>query len=440
MPSNYDQPLETLTQQRVDYVCAKYSESGQSTTVFPENLLQLLDTDKICCSSTSQPSLDQADVYLASTSKVLTVFALLKNLIGEQNREEDLARKKVEINFEVVKELIGEDDKKGRGVERVLAAICEDYPAFRGIREQSPGLVEAYQPLRDTVLTWLEENRPDLHRSIVSAHSSIKTTKKYVDVWENALRSIPDNVHKNLNFEISAKEFAYLTLGLSCNSTQATARRIIQNKYSGQFGVVNEEAIRKMYRVYAPSFCHTHSSENNAHWIQSDANIGKLSELSEFLETLYRSANSGDYIAQLSLESISRGHLVAGGKGFGHDFATTPLAKALRAQGYKIYEKTGYYPTVFWVEDLADIGPHMSLTSIILVESPKGQVQSFSFSWNIPLPVVSESVVEDRIHFPAYERKPYKDKVKLVFKLAGKEFRAEMEEIIRANLLHERES
>jgi hypothetical protein len=52
-------------------------------------------------------------------------------------------------------------------------------------------------------------------------------------------------------------------------------------------------------------------------------------------------------------------------------FTCSPLGTQLQQQGWHIIEKTGYYPCVFWLENLGNIYPmHLALSTVVSLIPP----------------------------------------------------------------------
>lgn len=176
---------------------------------------------------------------------------------------------------------------------------------------------------------------------------------------------------------------------------------------------------------------------NMQHWFQDRPNVGKLSPHARLLHNLV----DGQVLSPEVSESITE-PIKNNTTGFDFDFTTTDLGTGLIAEGYNIYEKTGYYPCVMYPRGLAEDGfpPHMVMATIFTVESPDGELHTFYHhllvevsvpvpTWN-PVAPNGQVLVFPNEFDPAYTK--YADQVKLRF---ADIFRAELEEKVRAKLL-----
>lgn len=414
---------ETLNQNlkdRVDHIISEY-KNHQSKKALVQGLMPTLEELKNAILNLTididHVSQNEDDLYLASISKVpWTYLALSSFLENSESLEEDFKNTYVEADYSLIQELIAEEG--GRDFARIMS-IVEGGPRF----PDNQDIAARYEGLKESLINYFNGNNNRYIADLIR-NGNLRNNSN----WERfllALRSIPNGDFDQIKFKISLRELSDLTISLSSNVSTKILRANLQSKFG------SDEKIREKLQELVPGFKNTFSTDSNQHWIQSDANTGKISQFQSFLSRLWDEKDSNP-IARLLLEDMSKAYHANGGKGWGHDFSTTETAKQIRSEGGKVFEKTGYYPVVFWVESLADKGPHMCLSTIIIISSASGQTIRVTASMNIAMPFSKEVLVEDGVSYPAFEGENYKKWAKEVFnKSAGPYFKDVVEKAIR---------
>lgn len=205
--------------------------------------------------------------------------------------------------------------------------------------------------------------------------------EKLLDEQSKEARQIFDDIKQKLNqqfppdgINLSRGELFYQALTLSNN----TATTIIKG-YSA-YDDYKERVIQ-----LTPDFEPLATTEQQSHWLQHAPNAGLISEHSALLDSTVKRSLEGNTNEK---ENEILNCLKNNPENFGFDFTHSELGEKLRAQGWDIYEKTGYYPAVYWVHGLAEpplnLPVHMSLCTIVtLVNSQTGEVISFDHHINV---------------------------------------------------------
>jgi hypothetical protein len=238
--------------------------------------------------------------------------------------------------------------------------------------------------------------KPDIYNPILK--DKFKLTKAEI----NALASLSAGYtavlnkmiakDKKLEYFLPIDELLYHDLTLSSNS----AAEAIKNVGIGDDAPPLAKA-KMALLLTIPSYEYTISTANITHWRQSASNTGKLSEHANLLHRLatdYQSGKSTPIMRQL-ISSIKNNK-----QDFGFDFTNSKMGNQLRKQGWEILEKTGYYPVVFWVEDLANgnrakYPTHMTFSTLVSLIPPTAsnkQPITFSYYKNIEVVFPTEKV------------------------------------------------
>jgi len=188
---------------------------------------------------------------------------------------------------------------------------------------------------------------------------------------------------------------------------------------------IGQEALADNYRAMAPGYEMLETTEGNRHWVQSGPNTGYISKMANLLELLvlrYQHDTVSEY------EAILVECLMNNPYDFGFCFTHSELGQSLIRKGYRIFEKTGYYPGVTWVSALAeqDYPVLLVLATVVTILSPEGEVKTFWMYHNIEVPVPWETIVENGITFPNEEGKWYKRYISRIIGKLRRNFRKEI--------------
>jgi hypothetical protein len=191
---------------------------------------------------------------------------------------------------------------------------------------------------------------------------------------------------------IPISEAYYQSITLSSNSATAAIKALRGSD-------INPTALDREYRRYASSYTMLETLQGNHHWGEYAPNTGLLSELGEVQDLLVRRHLAG---SANELESILASSLLNNPQDFGHCFTHSPYGEGLRSVGYEIYEKTGYYPCVTWIEALADLGypPICTVSTVVTIVTPQGVVHTVSAFINAEVAYPWTTVEEDGVTFP----------------------------------------
>lgn len=275
---------------------------------------------------------DEQFLMMASTSKlVTTLYGLLS------------AEDKVEIDISILQELLYRDP---------------------GRLNDKPGI---YDPILKGKFKLTDSEIDDLANQ----------TSNYYTVYSKMR-----DRESSISYKLPLAELLYHDLTLSSN----TAAELIKNL--GIQGDPEFAQSRMNHLLGTPNYELTIAISGITHWRQSASNTGLLSEHAELLHRLVRSyqrtALPDDY--NLIVESI-----IDNKQDYDFDFTNSDLGKQLRKDGWQILEKTGYYPVVFWVMDLANgkkgsNPPHMTFSTLVSLIPPKNStkdVLSFGYYKNV---------------------------------------------------------
>lgn len=206
-----------------------------------------------------------------------------------------------------------------------------------------------------------------------------------------------EQIDSESTFDLTVEEVMYLTLIPSCESTVGIMKREILGEFNGDETSFNN--------YFESQYGFTPSNLSNfQHWVDSKPNVGSLKGIAGFLH---------NRVWGSKLEPL----LTSGNFNFGFDLATSDYVTDLRAHGYKVIEKTGYYPNVHWISSLAkDFPPFMTMISVISIEDPDGkkktlvlynmirmplgkktygqQININGFIWQVELPLVGADLYD----------------------------------------------
>ncbi len=258
-----------------------------------------------------------------------------------------------------------------------------------------------------------------------------KNNDSYVKVKAKAINRLKDH-YGDSKIDFSIDEIEVLSLGLSCNEPVTVAKNYLLDKFD------SIEELQKSFEEILDNaeYRITISTENGYHWVQTDANTGKLSA---FLKLLHRMAEKYVDKELTPEESEVFDKMVDNPENFDFDFTHSALGQELISKGWKIVEKTGYYGSVDWVEKLAKEGYpiHMSMSTIVTLIPPDGS-KPISFSHNLNTEVSFPTATEDfyGLSFPGIgiTNKEYTEYILAVKAKVASQFRAECEKIVRQML------
>lgn len=191
---------------------------------------------------------------------------------------------------------------------------------------------------------------------------------------------------------VPISEAYFQSITLSSNSATAAIKALRGSD-------TNPAYLDREYRRYAPTYTMLETLQGNHHWGEYAPNTGLISELGEVQDLLIRRHLAG---SANELESILASSLLNNPQDFGHCFTHSPYGEGLRSVGYEIYEKTGYYPCVTWIEALADLGypPICTVSTVVTIVTPQGVVHTVSAFINAEVAYPWTTVEEDGVTFP----------------------------------------
>ena len=332
------------------------------------------------------------EIMLASVPKVAISIAMVRVLESLQIQEN-----KISLDADTILELLGRDS------DSVLNPESNQYGTYAQVREV----------LNSLGITSLED---------------IKSTDKF----ESKKQAIKDAL-RDLKVEVDLSELLRQVLTLSSNNATRIAKQLIVS--SGQD--INIK-LKELVPMYSPSPADMSKLQ---HYYETDKpNVGPIYEHAEILHQLVgrvfanrdkskksesqktkkedpttsKSDESGKSEGEIMLVDSLTNNPVD----FDFDFTHSDLGKILISKGYRIVEKTGYYPCVYWVSAFADpqnpIPPHMVMCTIFSIISPEPEnkvIGTFAHQrlFKVRLPIEKsattingEKVEEPNEHDPSY--------------------------------------
>lgn len=263
---------------------------------------------------------------------------------------------------------------------------------------------------------------------------------KHFEIYSNLFNSLGFEIHRNMPDEklkelvekLKAKKFPpeekvnFPNMELVNLALWASANYPVDIMRNRLIAVFTADGYVEQVQRYVPNFTPTITTKDFQHWIAPNYNIGRIEEFARFLHEQVKQ-NLNDPQPESYLK-----YLLDNDIDWGFDFTNSALGKSLMSRGYKIYEKTGYYPTVNWVSELAeeDFTVHMALSNIVTIVSPEGEVQTFYQSMNFIMPWPNEKIKEDDIWFVNTGSKDYLEKTEKAKVVANGIFREEQSGLI----------
>jgi hypothetical protein len=179
----------------------------------------------------------------------------------------------------------------------------------------------------------------------------------------------------DIEYEIPVAELLYQVLTLSSNTANDISKKVV-----AQQGTTIEAELLGIVPEYTSSPVLTAAME---HWRVPLPNVGPISEHVELLHELGQKLQNDELSDG---ESLVIDGLINNPEDFDLDFTHSTLGKDLISRGYRIIEKTGYYPVVFWIGELNEppfeYPPHMVLATMASIVPPEGsdeEVLSFGY-------------------------------------------------------------
>jgi hypothetical protein len=280
---------------------------------------------------------DEKKVMLASVSKIGIFLAQEEALLALPEQ--------VAINPDILAELVG----------RQPTRITEN-PAYAHISE------------------WLGKGIDRL----VAAQNLNKETEA-AKIRQEIETKIREHMQTN-EVTIPREELAYHVLTLSSNS----ATRLVK-ELSPAYSVALKEI--------APSFEPLETTANFAHWFQPNPNVGKVSEFAQILDDLVHKHINGECN---EFEEELLASMRNNPTDFNFDFTHSELGQELIENGWEVYEKTGYYPIVYWVQGLKDIPHHMVLANVCTIYNPATE-QVYTFHHHMEIAVAYPKTVDPKL-------------------------------------------
>lgn len=188
--------------------------------------------------------------------------------------------------------------------------------------------------------------------------------KKGVNARDEFAQLIPESIQ----YEVPLNEILFQALNLSSNAANDIAKGLVS-----RYGTSLEAELKTIVPSYTPSPV---DQTKLQHWLVPLPNVGPISEHVKLIHELGQKLKTNTLTTG---ENLIMSDLVNNPQDFEHDFTHSALGKSLIARGYRIVEKTGYYPVVYWVQDFADppfeYPPHMQVSTIVSIVPPVGSAE-----------------------------------------------------------------
>jgi len=250
------------------------------------------------------------EIMLASVPKVAISLAMIRVLENLNIQERNIT-----LDADTILELLGRDPNS------VFNPESNQYGTYEELREVLSSLNIKFEDI----------NSKDKFRS-----------------KEQAIR----NALKDLKVSVDLNELLRQILTLSSNSATRIAKQLIV-----QNGRDIDEELKQLVPQYSPSPADMsrlqHYSET------SKPNVGPIHERAKLLDDLVKevypqqnSPTSTEFSSATEGKRMLVDSMTNNSEDFGFDFTNSPLGKLLQSKGYRIVEKTGYYPCVYWVKVL----------------------------------------------------------------------------------------
>lgn len=340
--------MEPSLQLRVAQVLSLYAKhtklppypESQDGQLFAAGSQVLIDGREV------ESNFDKTDlVMMGSTTKIFVMHVLAQLMHAQGIGQEQKV-------FPFTKAMLKEALWRGQ-----YSYLVAD-PVYAGILQQLD-----FTPAEQQLLL---QNDMDLRRQIQSGER-IK--------WRE-LEDLPEVM-------LTLEQMCHHVLTSSANNAFAVAKKYAE-MLAGDF-----ESLQQLVYEIAPTMELTRTTENYAHWFQKGPNTGYLTKLTAAFDVLvatYLQDRQADEYRATIWQAVSNNTAYT----VNFNLAASDLGKELIAKGYLILEKTGDYPCVIWIENLARAGypPHLVMVDIVTVVTPGskritvGQMMAFE----VPLP------------------------------------------------------
>jgi hypothetical protein len=269
--------------------------------------------------------------------------------------------------------------------------------------------------------------REDLSELKLLKQAQKEQTEEPAQILANAKKKAEAYLAQTPIF-LTGTELAYLALTLSSNS----ATRLVKDLSS-------TDEIRAKLAILVPRYEMLATLENFAYWLQPAPNVGYISEFSALLSSYITKLLKDETTPE---ENVVIESMTNNPEDFEFDFTHSSLGQELIDKGWKIIEKTGYYPCVYWVASLAQDWPmHMVLATVVCCYNPQTG-QQLTFDHNMIIAVADPKETQEfdtpqgKLAFPNEWGKDYASYALNVKKRFATLFRSECEAAVRARLLH----
>lgn len=222
-------------------------------------------------------------------------------------------------------------------------------------------------------------------RDYGSAQSILEMVPEAAPYFTDGKLNVSRDEFNALEIKVDFKTLSYLVLTLSGNSGLTIAMGTIYKAWEDS----KETASRRESQDKMAALIQAETAKDYEMRIGADDHyIEQPGSNSEPVRGLIIDVESQMDELQAQPDNLMLSAIENNASDFGFDFTNSDLGKALIAQGYKIYEKTGSFPSVYWMPKLAEQGfpPHLVMLTTVSLVSPTGKRTSFVYYEIVHMP------------------------------------------------------
>ncbi len=182
------------------------------------------------------------------------------------------------------------------------------------------------------------------------------------DTYEK-LKQVSQKMFSDKKITISGEEIAYITWVYSCNNSLKVIKNYLEKELD----------LEKAFEKLAPGYTMLKDTTYSKHYFENCPNVGFLESFVDIQATMvteYSKDGKGYVGSYVNKKSDT-----------GFDFLNSELGLDLQERGFKIVEKSGYFPCHTWVYELAKKdAPYMVFLDIFtIIDTDDVVYKSFGF-------------------------------------------------------------
>jgi hypothetical protein len=224
------------------------------------------------------------------------------------------------------------------------------------------GYILAHADIYGSVIEWF--NQFELPEDVIQGLQSPDIRVKDAAIARISELKTDWNKFEFPQVNISFAELCHWALQVSADSPLAVARSYYYQNLEHTYKDLQEAVAAQV-----PSLEVTESTANFQHWIQRGPNTVQLPDLTMAMDK-FAAESVEDSFDEAIHDSVTNNPI-----SYGFSISGSEAAQEWQAQGYQVVEKTGFYPTVIWIRNLAEQGfpAHMAIASAVSVIAPDRQ-------------------------------------------------------------------